>query len=221
MKNNQKAKTILTDFQNQVLRELFLDEWFRRYFYLTGGTALSEYYLHHRYSDDLDFFSHDIDIKPFLGLIKKIGKKLNQKIQPITTAPSFMRFTIGDNLKIDVVGDVGFRVGVPELIDGMMIDSIKNLAVNKVGAILGRLDAKDYVDLYFLLSEYSFDVFDLLELGIKKDAGLEPFIWSTIIADVDRLMMLPRMIKPVTFEELKTFYFALRDKILDRIKPSE
>ncbi len=25
-------------------------------FYLTGGTALSRAYLHHRYSDDLDFF---------------------------------------------------------------------------------------------------------------------------------------------------------------------
>ena len=24
--------------------------------YLTGGTALSRFYLHHRYSDDLDFF---------------------------------------------------------------------------------------------------------------------------------------------------------------------
>ena len=25
-------------------------------FYLTGGTALSRFYLNHRYSDDLDFF---------------------------------------------------------------------------------------------------------------------------------------------------------------------
>jgi len=25
-------------------------------FFLTGGTALSRYYTHHRYSDDLDFF---------------------------------------------------------------------------------------------------------------------------------------------------------------------
>lgn len=25
-------------------------------FYLTGGTALSRFYYHHRYSDDLDYF---------------------------------------------------------------------------------------------------------------------------------------------------------------------
>lgn len=28
-------------------------------FYLTGGTALSRYYLNHRYSEDLDFFVND------------------------------------------------------------------------------------------------------------------------------------------------------------------
>lgn len=221
MNKNQIHKTILTDFQKEVLHEFFLDKWFRRYFYLTGGTALSEYYLHHRYSDDLDFFSHDIEIKPFQSLIKNVGKKMGQKIQEVTTAPSFMRFVIGDDLKIDVVGDVGFRVGTPELVDGIMIDSLKNLAVNKVCAILGRLDAKDYVDLYFLLAEHSFDIFDLLDLGSKKDAGLEPFIWASIIADVERLAMLPRMIRPITIEELKKFYLGLRDKILDRIKPAE
>lgn len=30
-------------------------------FYLTGGTALSRFYLDHRYSDDLDFFTHEVN----------------------------------------------------------------------------------------------------------------------------------------------------------------
>ena len=33
-------------------------------FYLTGGTALSRFYLNHRYSEDLDFFTNrDTDFK--------------------------------------------------------------------------------------------------------------------------------------------------------------
>ncbi|MBI3956224.1 nucleotidyl transferase AbiEii/AbiGii toxin family protein [Candidatus Gottesmanbacteria bacterium] len=28
-----------------------------RWYYLTGGTALSEFYLHHRLSEDIDFFT--------------------------------------------------------------------------------------------------------------------------------------------------------------------
>lgn len=32
-------------------------------FYLTGGTALSRYYFHHRRSDDLDFFTRKFSLK--------------------------------------------------------------------------------------------------------------------------------------------------------------
>ncbi len=49
------GKTILTPTQRQVLDILAKNSKFTS-FYLTGGTALSEYYLHHRLSEDLDFF---------------------------------------------------------------------------------------------------------------------------------------------------------------------
>ena len=39
-------------------------------FYLTGGTALSRAYLHHRYSDDLYFFVNDAtDFKTQVNII--------------------------------------------------------------------------------------------------------------------------------------------------------
>jgi predicted nucleotidyltransferase component of viral defense system len=37
-------------------------------FYLTGGTALSRFYLNHRYSDVLDFFAHQK--ADFLAMVK-------------------------------------------------------------------------------------------------------------------------------------------------------
>ncbi|PIP31376.1 hypothetical protein COX24_03940 [bacterium (Candidatus Gribaldobacteria) CG23_combo_of_CG06-09_8_20_14_all_37_87_8] len=44
-------------------------------FYLTGGTALAEFYLKHRFSEDLDFFSekevNPQDISIYLKTIKK------------------------------------------------------------------------------------------------------------------------------------------------------
>ena len=44
-------------------QELFLDRLgesdLAEIFYLTGGTALSAFYLHHRESEDLDFFSRE------------------------------------------------------------------------------------------------------------------------------------------------------------------
>jgi hypothetical protein len=47
---------ILTPTQQSVLR-MFVAEEKLAACYLSGGTALAAYYDHHRYSDDLDFFS--------------------------------------------------------------------------------------------------------------------------------------------------------------------
>ena len=51
------GKTILTAIQQKACTEIASDPVVKKQFYLTGGTALSEYYLHHRLSEDLDFFS--------------------------------------------------------------------------------------------------------------------------------------------------------------------
>lgn len=217
--SGNKKTDVLTPLQRQLLGVLFSDLWFRRHFYLTGGTALAAFYLYHRFSEDLDFFSHGVELQLVPRLMEEAAKKLGQPLHRVQTTPGFMRFQIGGELKIDVVGDVGFRVGTPELIDNFMVDNLKNIAVNKVGAILGRLDAKDYIDLYLILTKTDFDIFELIELGQQKDGGLEPFVWASLIADVTRLKIFPRMIVKIELEELKVFFLKLRDKILLKIKP--
>ncbi|MBI4374671.1 MAG: hypothetical protein HY542_07320, partial [Deltaproteobacteria bacterium] len=142
-------------------------------------------------------------------------------IKQVQTSPSFQRYLIGEELKIDIVADVGFRVGVPELIGNYMVDTLKNIAVNKVGCLLGRTDAKDFVDLYFILKREPFDIFELIESGQRKDGGLEPFVWASLIAAVERLTVLPRMIQPISLPELQKFFLDLRDKILLSLKPKE
>ncbi len=58
------GKTLLTALQQKACMAIASDPVVKRQFYLSGGTALAEYYLHHRLSDDLDFFSeNEIDIQ--------------------------------------------------------------------------------------------------------------------------------------------------------------
>ena len=51
--------SILTKGQELILGEFKKDDWLSSLFYFTGGTALSEFYLQHRLSDDLDFFTQE------------------------------------------------------------------------------------------------------------------------------------------------------------------
>ncbi len=68
------APKILNSFQQNFIKLLVKNRYFKDYFYLTGGTALAAYYLHHRYSEDLDFFSFKeiglLELDTFLREVK-------------------------------------------------------------------------------------------------------------------------------------------------------
>lgn len=67
---------ILTSDQKLVLKAV-VQEGNLSGFYLSGGTALACYYLHHRFSDDLDFFTFE-EIDPIF--IHSYAEKLKLAI---------------------------------------------------------------------------------------------------------------------------------------------
>lgn len=209
---------ILTDLQEDALNAFFAQETLRQHFYLTGGTALAAFYFQHRLSDDLDFFTHSVDLDSTIPLAEDAWHAAGLDITRERSSPTYRRYRLNGELQIDLVRDIDFRVGAPELHDTYMVDSRKNIAVNKITAIYGRLDAKDYIDLYFLAQEPDFDFFALFALAQQKDGGLEDFQWARIIADVDTLTILPRMLRPFALPTLRKFYHHLHDMILDRLK---
>lgn len=83
-------QTILTKRQQQLL-DLFAQEpHIQQSFFLSGDTTLAEYYLKHRLSEDLDFFSlEEIDATAIQILLQQMKTKMN--IQKITFKQSFNR----------------------------------------------------------------------------------------------------------------------------------
>lgn len=74
-KFNLKNNPILTPFQKEFLKEFFKSE-IGKNFFLTGGTALSAFYLAHRYSYYLDLFS----LKPLkINLIENVITQISKK----------------------------------------------------------------------------------------------------------------------------------------------
>lgn len=212
-------RPLLTDEQERILRALFANDWVRTNLYLTGGTALAGFHYRHRHSDDLDLFTHGISLDPALLAARDTATTLRSPLQVEAGTGSYRRMRIG-SVRIDIVRDVDYRVGAPLLLDGIMIDNVKNIAVNKVCAILGRLEPKDYVDLHFILEREPWDILELLALARHKDVGVEPFLWAEVIEGAERLPALPRMAIPFEMETLRRSFRALRDRILDNLKPT-
>ena len=209
---------ILTPLQRKVLDALFAEEPFAQSFYLTGGTALAAWYLFHRYSDDLDFFTNDQSLEPVWPVVRRLLPGLGLSVE--SRAPRFIRLRHPDGLRVDVVSDVPFRLGIPVRKGSWVIDSLGNITLNKVSAIQGRLDVKDYVDLYLLLKGHPKRILTWLAQAKQKDASIEPFLWSRVIGDVETFRVLPRMVIPLELPELVAFYRSLRRLILASLKPS-
>jgi len=68
---------VLTPLQAAFLERFFASQVGQRFF-LTGGTALAAFYLHHRRSEDLDLFTlDDLALREADILVRRIAAQLN------------------------------------------------------------------------------------------------------------------------------------------------
>ncbi len=201
--------SLLTKEQQTVYNEVIKEEYIRKNFYFTGGTALSFYYLNHRYSDDLDFFSEKkFNNQAIFNLIEGIVKKHNSKFQSRLDEVTYIFDIVFSNnykLKVDFSFYPYKRLEKGDLIEGLYIDSLLDIATNKLVTISQREDVKDFVDLYFLLQKFS--LWDLISgAKIKFNLEIDPFLLASDLLKVEDFTFLPRMIKPLELNQLKSFY---------------
>lgn len=149
----------LYKFQDLVLLEL---SKLNLSFYLTGGTALGRFYLHHRWSDDLDFFTNS---SPEFSLeIKEVNQKILSRFDrdsnsEIVSEDFYRTFLHHGSLtlKLEFVNDVAHYTGDVHSIRGIRVDNLKNILCNKLTALLGRDEPKDVFDILFISLNYSFN----------------------------------------------------------------
>lgn len=151
-------------------------------FYLTGGTALSRFYLHHRYSDDLDFFINGS--AKFRENVNRLLKNIRFSYEAGIRDEMYVRIMIRkgrQNLKVDFVNDVPFHSGgFGKSNVFSRIDNPLNILSNKISA-LQRNSAKDIADICFIACSFRFSWKRIIEDAQKKDNWVNPLDVSIII----------------------------------------
>lgn len=185
-------------------------------FYFTGGTALSAVYLHHRESEDLDFFNEkDFENEPIIEFINSLVPKI--KAKPKVTLKERVRifeFFVKDKLLIKV--DFAFypyqRLKKGTILRGVPVDSILDIGANKIMTIMQRTTVKDYVDLYFLLKKNTF--WDLLNHSQHKfNMEIDIMLLASNFLRVTSFDYMPKMLVPLKLEDLQDFYKDLAKKL--------
>ena len=144
-------KTVLSKNQQNILQILAREPIIYKNFCLTGGTALAEYYLLHRYSEDLDFFcAQEIDPQNISTLLKKI--KTQTKITKIEFQQSFNRNLFFLHLKDEVIKTEFTYFPFAKIEEGskigkLPIESLTDIAVNKIFTIYQNPRSRDFIDL--------------------------------------------------------------------------
>jgi predicted nucleotidyltransferase component of viral defense system len=121
-------------------------------FFITGGTTLSVFYLHHRASEDIDFFSTESqDLNTIHTILKRIFKN---DLALIQSSSEFYSYLIKE-AKVDFVYDPLSTIEERPLVNlqvgkEIFIDTLDNIASNKLTAVASRFEAKDIIDFYFI-----------------------------------------------------------------------
>ncbi len=218
----------LRPLQKKVL-ELFKKSPLRKDFYWTGGTLLSFYYLHHRQSNDLDFFSEKKfqgnRIVRFINSLKKELKLPSVSEKKIFDRQEFILQNKG-KLRLEFVFYDFPRIKKGKKWQGIQIDSLDDIAANKVMSLFDRNDPKDLFDLYFLIAKENYTIEKLLKLAEKK-FGVS-FEKSSFLSEAHKSMKDLKSLKPFILaknqkerekitKEIQDYFSDLSNQYLKRV----
>lgn len=186
-------------------------------FFLTGGTALSAFYLQHRYSQDLDLFTLDSDAFDRVPLyVADSATRLTASVASLQTAPQFRRYKLsrkGESVIVDFVKEV-----VPQIseeknrFEGIVVDTLDDIVANKICTLLSRAEIKDYIDLYFL-GRAGYPLENYIELAQRKDAGVSQATLAHLLSEF-RLSKVPDfMVAPISLKDLQEYFQSLAKKL--------
>jgi hypothetical protein len=166
----------LTEFQRALLADLATEPSDDRY--LAGGAAMHFAPNSVRYSDDLDFF-HDSEVRVAAAFaadrarLERAAYTLDLEI----SQPGFIRAVVrrgDDATRVDWAHDSAWRFMplVRDSLGGLLLHPV-DLAINKLLALAGRDEPRDFVDILFV-HRTVLPLAGLCWAAVGKDPGLSP-----------------------------------------------
>ena len=164
---------------------------------LVGGTALA-LQLGHRRSVDLDIFG---PVPQESDEIQDILRENHEVI--IVKESKNIHIYLLDGVKVDIVNYQYKWIDDPVADDGICLAGVEDIAAMKVAAIIGRGTKKDFIDLYFLLKQYSLQ--EILDLYLQKypDGSLFIALKSLSYFEDAEADPMPVMFEEAAWSEIK------------------
>jgi len=150
-------------------------------FVLADGAALIVRGDVHRQTRDLDFCGLTADaVDQLLPAVDLALREAGLTVHHVQEAPGFARLVVesaDDRTELDLAADARLFPAEPGRLAPML--SGEELAVDKMLAVFGRAEARDFIDLMAIESRYGFD--RLCRLAAEKDRGFTPAVLAAML----------------------------------------
>jgi len=213
---------ILTEQQKLALK-LIANTHLANHFYFSGGTALSHYYLQHRYSEDLDFFSLDeFDPQSISTVLKSLQNKLGFDSFDYQNSFNrnlfFLRFKDNYILKLEFTFYPFQQVEHPKRVGGILVDSVTDIATNKLFTIAQKPRGRDYFDLYHILKKNDFSIEDLrMKAKLKFDWHVDPLQLASRLFEVDTHLDDPIIVGNFNKKDMINYFQEIAGKMKNEV----
>ncbi|WP_310555283.1 nucleotidyl transferase AbiEii/AbiGii toxin family protein [Flavobacterium sp.] len=190
-----QTQTVVPELM-ELLKKIMSEKLFSD-FNLVGVTSLA-LQMGHRNSIDIDMFGNsEINSELFIEKLSEFGEvKVAQSTKNILT-------TKINDVKVDFVNYKYQLLTECLHIENIRMLSTKDIAAMKLNAIAGRGSKKDFIDLYFLLNEFSLE--EMVSFYEKKYSNGSIFMVQKSLAffeDADSQLQ-PKMFKDFNWEDCK------------------
>jgi hypothetical protein len=191
-------------------------------FWLAGATALAEFYLQHRRSNDLDFFTAEKEI--LRAATREYQANADKKRIPLKLelkGGNFARFTgslDGELVKVEFCVDSPYRLApTTESAYGIQVENSIDIACNKLSALYDRFEMKDFVDVYFIHKEIC-ELDDLIPITKQKHGGVENHMLAISFQRINKIPddspLFPKMLKPLDKKDMRQTFLRYAARLI-------
>jgi predicted nucleotidyltransferase component of viral defense system len=203
-------QTILTADQQRIWNCLLDNREISTEFYLTGGTALAQFYFQHRLSEDFDLFSEKPLVETdIFSWVKETSNKLQIEEVEYKTLRGQLIFFFHFRtsvVKVEFAYYPFSHLGDFTKHRTMRIASLLDIGVNKLQAIQTRKRGRDFFDLYFILTKGKLTIPELLKQYRNKfDIILSPEEAAKHLAGVLDAQDQPKFLGTIQWSEVEQF----------------
>lgn len=181
---------------------------------------MAEFYLQHRLSEDIDLFCEDEEVNQeqieiFLNKISpRLGVKEIQKKRFMGLFSYHLIYDDKESLKVDFNYYPFPRIEKKLKYKNIEIDSLYDIAVNKIHTISTKPRSRDFIDIYFIVKEkkYPFDKM-ILDAKAKFDWHIDSLELATQLLKAKDVKDFPIMLKKINHRDWRNFFVAEAKKL--------